>query len=104
MVLRDTSVKTKLFSNGVCLRKFSRMKSGRPEPNVQHFFEKPVEETVVGVVVPIYNEQATDLRKTLLAIDMQVNYMRTQKIPITPHIMLVQDGGMCYFFFIYMFL
>lgn len=92
MVRRDTSVKTKLYSNGVCLRKFSRMKSGRPEPNVQHFFEKPVEDTIVGVVVPIYNEQATDLRKTLLSIDMQVGYMRSQRIEITPHIMLVQDG------------
>jgi hypothetical protein len=94
MVRRDTSVKTKLYSNGVCLRKFSRMKSGRPEANVQHFFEKPVEDTMVGVVVPIYNEQATDLRKTLLSIDMQVGYMRSQRMEITPHVMLVQDGGM----------
>jgi hypothetical protein len=69
------------------------MKSGRPEPNVQHFFEKPVEDTLVGVVIPIYNEQATDLRKTLLSIDMQIGYMRSQRIDITPHIMLVQDGG-----------
>lgn len=95
MPRRDTSVKTKLFSNGVCLRKFSRMKSGRPEPNVQHFFERPMEETLVGVVIPIYNEEAIDLRKTLLSIDMQVDYMKSQKMEITPHIMLVQDGGIC---------
>ena len=94
MVRRDTSVKTKLYSNGLCLRKYSRMKSGRPEPQVQHFFEKPAEDTIMGVVIPIYNEQATDLRKTLLSIDMQIGYMRSQRVEITPHIMLIQDGGM----------
>ncbi len=88
----ETEVIIKQYGR-IRIRNFGHPSSGRPMAGTKYFIEKPFNDNLLGVVIPMYNEPADALRRTLLSIhDQMIHFEYKDQQRFVPHILLILDG------------
>lgn len=64
----------------------------RPKPGNDYFqFQFPPNKRAVGVVIPFFNEEEKELKRTLESLEIQANLVWRQK-QLSMHVLLIMDG------------